>query len=320
MTNTIPVIHDEAIKENIIHHEAASVIEHAMQDDHTEIIKTLPVSALQTADGKFVFKGALSTKYMLSRNVSLFTGNQEKGLSKIQGTMTLADASTGQPVVLFQGNRHFTGHRTGAAGAFARHIMQTCAEKVLVFGSGDEAIYQFDYHYALIEGVRTAIKQLLVYSPNPNNARQYMQKQQSKYPHVQCRILQEEDIETACKDSPLIITATSARNPLFNSDWVSPGAHITAVGADMSGKREIPIDLVEDPSTLVVVDSIEDARSRGVLQGTTNNLSLEAWQVLEGHPRGNPSRTLWAFSGRGSWDLYMAEYLYGKFTKLSGNK
>ena len=59
----------------------------------------------------------------------------------------------------------------------------------------------------------------------------------------------------------VIVTGTHARRYLVEDDWVSPGAHIAALGADLAGEQEI------DPKTLlrgrVIVDDIRQCREDG---------------------------------------------------------
>jgi len=48
--------------------------------------------------------------------------------------------------------------------------------------------------------------------------------------------------EEACAQADVIVTATTARAdgaPLFEAGWVRPGTHISCMGADSPGKREL---------------------------------------------------------------------------------
>ena len=49
----------------------------------------------------------------------------------------------------------------------------------------------------------------------------------------------------------VVITTTPAKTPLIARDWIAPGTHITAVGADSPGKQELATDLVADADLLV---------------------------------------------------------------------
>ena len=72
----------------------------------------------------------------------------------------------------------------------------------------------------------------------------------------------EEDIEKLIKESGLIITTTSSKEPLIQSDWIKPGTHITAVGSDTPEKCELDPNILS-MADLVVADSLEQNLIRG---------------------------------------------------------
>ena len=63
----------------------------------------------------------------------------------------------------------------------------------------------------------------------------------------------------------IIITTTPATSPLFGDNLVGPGTHITAIGADTYGKRELPTSLIESVS-LLVCDMTSQSLNHGEFQ------------------------------------------------------
>jgi ornithine cyclodeaminase len=51
--------------------------------------------------------------------------------------------------------------------------------------------------------------------------------------------------EKAVQAADIVVTITSARTPVVEDQWVRPGTHISAMGADAIGKHELPISLVQ---------------------------------------------------------------------------
>ncbi|APG86951.1 ornithine cyclodeaminase 1 (plasmid) [Sinorhizobium americanum CCGM7] len=45
--------------------------------------------------------------------------------------------------------------------------------------------------------------------------------------------------EEAVRPSDIIVTATPAKTPIVRAEWLKPGQHITAMGADAPGKSEL---------------------------------------------------------------------------------
>ena len=62
------------------------------------------------------------------------------------------------------------------------------------------------------------------------------------------------DLEQAVRDADVICTATSSTEPLFDSNWVKPGAHINLIGSYTPEMREVDGDLFKR-SGVVIVDS-----------------------------------------------------------------
>lgn len=69
-------------------------------------------------------------------------------------------------------------------------------------------------------------------------------------------ILAIEDLAQAAAQSDVIITATPSRIPFLRAEWIRPGTHISCLGADMTGKRELSSDLLKK-SMLVADDRVQ---------------------------------------------------------------
>ncbi|MYT10363.1 MULTISPECIES: ornithine cyclodeaminase family protein [Streptomyces] len=70
--------------------------------------------------------------------------------------------------------------------------------------------------------------------------------------------------EEACARADVITTATTARSdtpPLFDASWIRPGTHLSCMGADAPGKRELPPELFA--RARVFCDLPEQARRMG---------------------------------------------------------
>jgi alanine dehydrogenase len=63
----------------------------------------------------------------------------------------------------------------------------------------------------------------------------------------------------AAEGADLVVTATRAREPVLRREWVGPGTHVNAVGADQEGKRELDGPLLAAAGR-VVTDSLQQAR------------------------------------------------------------
>ena len=56
-------------------------------------------------------------------------------------------------------------------------------------------------------------------------------------------------------------TATPSRTPFLQAQWIRPGAHINAMGADAPGKRELTTETLRGAA--VYLDDIHQAKASG---------------------------------------------------------
>ena len=90
----------------------------------------------------------------------------------------------------------------------------------------------------------------------------------------------EEEIEKLVKESRLIITATSSKKPLIQSEWVQNGTHITAVGSDTPEKCELDPKLLSK-ADLVVADSLEQNIIRGEIYQAIKRSLIDTKRIVE---------------------------------------
>jgi len=67
------------------------------------------------------------------------------------------------------------------------------------------------------------------------------------------------DPASAVREAHVVVTATSARDPVLRDDWLAEGVTVLALGADRRGRRELDYRVIEG-AALVVCDSPAMAR------------------------------------------------------------
>lgn len=177
--------------------------------------------------------------------VSVFPGNPARGLESHYGLVMLFDPGTGRPQAVMDGT-FITTARTAAVSAVSVDLLARPDAAVLaVIGSGVQA----RAHLWALAGVRR-FREARVCSRNPDHARALAA---SAAPHLPFPVAAVERAEAACRDADVIVTATSAAEPVVRRGWIAPGAHIAAVGSSTPDARELDSQTVRD--ALLVVDS-----------------------------------------------------------------
>ncbi len=157
----------------------------------------------------------------------------------------LYDAETGKPLAFIEA-LNLSLIRTGAASGYAAQLLAKPDAEILgLIGSGEQARTQLD----AIRAVRP-ISVVHVWSRNADHARKFADQ------HDCTAVV---SAEAAVRDARIVVTATTAKDPVLETSWLSPGTLVIAMGSNIRNRREIPTDLVKQAS-LVAVDNLEQAK------------------------------------------------------------
>ena len=163
------------------------------------------------------------------KSLVIAPGNPARGLDTHQGTVTLFDGSTGQPRAILDASA-ITGVRTAAVSAVAtRTLARDDARVLTILGAG----VQGRAHLRALPAVRE-FDEVRVYSPSVEHAQAL----------ADGRAAVANSAEEAVRGADVIVLATSSPEPVINREWLSPGAHVNAVGASVPSSRELDVETV----------------------------------------------------------------------------
>ena len=186
---------------------------------------------------------ALGTKL-----VSVYLQNPGRGLPVIGALYVLSDYETGFPLAVMDAG-YITGLRTAAASAVAtRYLAREDARTLGIFGTG----VQGEFHALAIPAVRD-VERVLVWGTTPDKSRAFADRMQGR---VRARVEPGESLE-AVAAADIVVTGTTASQPLFPGRMLAPGAHVNNVGSHAPTTREMDTEAVA--RSTVVVDSYDAA-------------------------------------------------------------
>lgn len=256
----IPIIEEPALRAVVTPDRAVTAMREAFAADGNGRTRVPPVINLDipAARGEFHIKTAhiAGVPHIAVKVASGFYDNAAKGLPSGSGLMALFDAATGLPAALLLDNGFLTDIRTGAAGAVAAdHLARKQITTVGVIGSGIQARFQIE----CLRVVR-AFTRIVAWSPTRSRLEAYCDEmRRAGFDAVPARGAKE-----VCAAADVLITATPSHQPLIRCDWLRPGMHVTALGADSPGKQELEADCLLR-ADLVVADRLSQAGSFGEL-------------------------------------------------------
>ncbi len=261
--------------------------------------------AIGYADALYGFKSGFDRagKVLGLKSGGYWPGNMAKGLTNHQSTVFLFDPDTGRLKALVGGN-YLTALRTAASSSVSiAHLARKDAKVLGMVGAGHQSTFQ----------LRAAAEQrdfdrVVAWNPHPEMLPKLGAVAEELGLSFQA-VTQEQLGETA----DVIITITSAFEPLLMADWIKPGTHIACMGTDTKGKQEV------DPALLaratVFADEIAQSITIGEAQhAVASGLIGEAditpiGAVINGdHPgrTSNDEITLFDGTGVGLQDLAVA--------------
>lgn len=211
-------------------------------------------------DGDFVIKVATG-----------FPNQAALGEPVGNGVFLVMSATTGQVRAVLHDEMLLTDVRTAIGGAIAsRRLGRADAQRLLIVGTGAQARRQLAAHLELLDRPLA----VAVWGRSPDSAARVLDDVDAPA-HSSVST----DLAEACRAADLIVTATDATSPIIDADWIEPGTHITAVGADAPGKHELDAELVGS-ADLLVADSISQCLDHGELSAIAHDQRI-ASRVVE---------------------------------------
>jgi len=171
--------------------------------------------------------------------------------SGVQFLVLLYDAETGSLLALIEANR-LGQMRTGAASGIAtRYMARPDARTLGILGTGWQAQSQVQ----AICAVRP-IRRVLAYSRTPERREAFCREMAAR---LGIEVIPATRPEDVVAEADVLVTATTAREPVFDGRWVPEGVHINAIGGNALLRREFDEEVIRR-ARAIVVDSKDQAR------------------------------------------------------------
>ncbi len=212
--------------------------------------------ALGHADALYGFKSGFDKAGMALgvKSGGFWPGNVALGLTNHQSTIFLFDPDTGQLQALVGGN-YLTAIRTAAASSVSiAHLARPDAKVLGMVGAGHQSTFQ----------LRAAVRQrafdkVVAWNPHPDML--------PKLAAVAAELglpFEAVEREALGAEADVIITITSAFEPLMMKGWIKPGTHVACMGTDTKGKQEVDANLLA--AATVFTDEVAQSVTIGEAQ------------------------------------------------------
>lgn len=204
--------------------------------------------------------------------VSVFPGNSGTPYESHQGAILLFECEHGHMQAMVDAGS-VTAIRTAAvSGVATRALARPGASDLALLGAGTQAAM----HLEAMLAVRP-ISRVRVWNRTPERAQRFAERE-SELRGIEIEVAPA--VREAVDGADIICTTTAARSPILEGAWLSPGAHINAVGSSTPGFREL--DSAAVASARLYVDRHESALN----EADDIRVPLLEGAIEEGHIRG----------------------------------
>jgi len=238
-TPTIPWISADEVYRRVSFGDAVTAYHRDLRAG-VDPAKDLPKHIDNLRNGQVLQMPTQSEEFLGVKVVTVAPGNPDKGLERIQGHYLLFDTPTLTPLAIMDGVA-LTTLRTPAVSAAAADLLapQQC-DHLVIFGYGPQA-------WGHVEALRTIrdISRITLVARNRDRAQ--VLADQVTESGIPTRVGSPEDVVNA----QLIVTATTAREPVFDGSLAPVDSCVIAVGSHELEAHELDTGLIERSQVIV---------------------------------------------------------------------
>ncbi len=312
----VSVLDRSKIEELLSMEETLEVIEHAFKLKAEGKAIILPKLYLDLPDyhGDFRAMPAYIDGSAGLKWVCVYPNNRSQNLPTVMAIIILCDPNTGRPLAIMDGT-HITSMRTGAAGGVAvKYLARKDSSVIGMIGAGIQAKTQL----LAISEVVAKIEEVKVFDVQKDASLEYAEEMGTE---LNINIHQVESIVEAT-EADIVVTTTPSRRPVVRKEYIRPGTHINAIGADAKGKQELEGELLQKAK--IIVDDIKQTSNSGEINVSLSEGVIKVEDVYGtlGEIVGNMKRgrendeeiTIFDSTGLAIQDIICAKLVYEKVT------
>jgi ornithine cyclodeaminase/alanine dehydrogenase-like protein (mu-crystallin family) len=174
--------------------------------------------------------------YFAIKTVSLFDNNHTQNLPRLQGTVSLFDATNGCLCAIIDA-AELTAIRTAAvAGLATRYLSRQNAQVMGLIGTGAHAKRQLEAVCAVRD-----IQKIVVYSRNFENASNFADSMST---FLNREVIPVTSAKAAIERADVVSCVTTSAQPVYSDLYLKPNTHINAIGSYQPHVQEIPTETI----------------------------------------------------------------------------
>ncbi len=232
---------------------------------------------------------------------------------KARFLVQLFSAEDGRLLALIEADLLGQMRTGGASGVATRYMARPDARIAGMIGAGGQARTQ-----ALAMCEARSVEKFLVYARSIERARAFCEALSAQTGVAFEPVKQPEQV---AREADVIVTVTTAHDPVLLGAWLQPGQHINVMGSNWAHRREVDGEAVRRSAVVAV-----DARDQALIEAGdlllaeqsgdfTMDDAVELCQIVGGTVAGRPDATaitLFKSLGIGLEDVAVAGWVYAQ--------
>lgn len=206
---------------------------------------------------------------LATKIVSVYPGNQERGLPTTIAWMAVNDPETGMLEAVIEAN-YLTAVRTGAVtGVAARYLAPKHSRVTAIIGGGVQGRAQA---WAIAEICE--LDKFRIFDIYHDRMKRFAADMEGK---LGVEIATTKNVKDAVKDADIVVTATTSRKPVVDRGWFGDEVHVSAIGSFHPDHRELDTMTVKDGKVVV------DSRAAALAEAGDLIIPLKEGAITEDH-------------------------------------
>ena len=171
------------------------------------------------------------------KSFTYFPDNPRPEYESLYSKILLFERAHGVPLALVDGTSVTFWRTAGISGLASRLLARENSKTLLLLGTGNLATYIIRAQVSV-----RPIERVIVWGRTPANAERVVAKMSDELNSINFTVA--DDLQAACGEADIIVSATGSHDPLVLGDWVTPGTHTDFIGNHHATKRECDTSLV----------------------------------------------------------------------------
>ena len=171
------------------------------------------------------------------KSFTYFPDNPKPKYASLYSKIMLFDRKHGEPLALVDGTSVTFWRTAGISGLASRLLSREDSKTLLLLGTGNLAPYIIRAQLSV-----RPIDRVMTWGLTLGNAQAVVRQLAKENDAVRFEVA--DDLQTACGEADIIVSATGSHEPLVLGDWIRPGTHTNFIGNHHATKRECDTALV----------------------------------------------------------------------------